>query len=480
MMIKTLLLSLFVSIALSSNIYVDQTVPFNSTSVCETLQDPCSSINQALSVILTSKWAQFDIFLVNEEMKVNGSTTFETSFPIAKSINVQGYNKLVTFTSTAAIAFDLSGNSLFTFTSVKFKDNQVAVRVNASSAFIGCAFENNHKGLDTNGNLILENVSFNGNNGDSPVVNVREGSFVAKEVVFDQNTNTGEGGILNLNQVADFRILSSNFTKNTASNSSAGAVHVTGSAGEVYNSYFAENSAKSAAAIGLYNDASLSTTFSSFSKNKASENGGAVVITNGRTSFNDTVFTENSANNGGIAAIYNADGQLVSFNRCNFTKNNAHTANDLWMLYNANVIMNRVVTTHSGSPTFCTENGGDKTNDFCQSSCRAPQCSLCPGLCLLDNSDSVSYKGAGDCFSGLTQGCDHGVCRLYLDSEDKVTSKTQCECDATWGSDHCDTRSWLFWLLIVTSVLVAVVIVGGGVFTVQNRIRKPTAYATLN
>jgi len=478
MMLKTLLLSLFVSAVLSSDIFVDQTAPYNSTSLCQTLQEPCSSVEQAFAIILNSEWAQFDIFLNNEEMKVNGSTIFGASFPYAKSINIEGYNKMVTYTSAAATAFDLSGNSLFTFENIKFKDNQLAVRLNASGAFIGCVFENNRKCLDTRGGLILENVSFNGNNGDSPTVNAREESFVAKSVIFDQNTNTGEGGILNLN-VADFRIISSNFTKNTAVNSSAGAVHVAGGVGEVYKSYFGENSAKSAAAIGLYNGASLSTTLSSFYKNKASESGGALIISSGRSSFNDTSFMENSANNGGVAAIYNADEELISFNRCNFTKNHAHTASDLWMLYNANIILNQVVTTHSASPTFCTENNGNKTNDFCQSSCRAPQCSLCPGLCLLDNSDTVSYKGAGDCFSGLTQGCDHGVCRLFLD-QDKVTSKTQCECDATWGSAHCDTRSWLFWLLLVTSALVALVIVGGGIFTVQNHIRKPTAYATLN
>ncbi|PRP76077.1 hypothetical protein PROFUN_12882 [Planoprotostelium fungivorum] len=369
----------------------------------------------------------------------------------------------------------------------EFNQNGLSVhQINGKTIFSMCSFVNNRETLRfEGGSSTLDSISVANNTNSGPIFSVSGMTNVTlKTSTVSGNENTRDDSIFNV-MGGRVDILSSNFTNNRA-NGTAGAISVANATLSIYQGNFTGNFARFGGAVGIYKGAIVNLTLTIFSLNNATDVAGALFINEGYVNVQNCSFSKNRAAKGGAVTIYNALPNPINMTHCNFTGNSASEGNDLWMLYDSNVLLNHLVATQNNQTIYCTSpatNSTKTTNQYCESTCRSPQCAFCPGLCLLDNSNDLDNSGAGGCYSSMQRSCSgHGICRLAQKNDDNNIKKSfaQCECNATYGSDSCNQRSWLFYVLIVLSGLVAVTIVLGLVFTIQNRLRRKWGYHSLN
>jgi len=493
---------------------------------CGSPSSPCSTIAGAFSLIKTSIGAgnaDFRVILMDASMNVNVTASLGSIAHANATVAVvsgQNQTTLVGDSVVDAFLFNTIGVKIIMENIVLqgfniairnsrpaqlincgFLDNDVAI-YNSNQVFVtNGIFSRNRIALDfLSGSCVLTNVTFENSTGSTSTIMLLQGSnLTIYNGIFRNNMNNGSAysSILSAEE-ATFQIYNTTFENNQSPNRSGGAIYSARSTGSIHDSRFYRNSAVRGGAIAIEGGYLLINN-TVFTGNSANSTGGAMEIRRATVNVTSTSFHGNSAVNGGAVVVYNNGSLVASFSRCTLEKNYAvQSGADFWMLPNSNITIKDVVMTKTDNAVYCyrppavnvtingTTNGTaaqnetiPTTNIYCQSNCRAPQCSLCTGLCLLDSTDDPSDSGSGDCFSEMSADCNiNGKCRLAMDADSKLKFP-QCECDATWSGNSCTTRSWLFYVLIVMALLTAAVIVVGAVFTIQNRIRN-SSYATLN
>jgi len=492
-------------------IFVDGSLG-HDTNCTGTATSPCASLPRAFDIIDKSTLSDFVVSITGDLVQDNATAVLKRESSAGLSVTIRSHEEdaQVNIKGGAAVGFQVFGASVrLVFEKVQFKQHDVAVQIKTgivefhdchftenkvslsqqggSSVVTGGTFTNNRQSFRLDGgSSTFDSVSLDHNVNDGPTVTAARGtSLTLNKVVFDSNNNTRGDGIL---KVVDgsITVTSSNFTGNSAGEGTAGAIHASNATGTITHGNFTGNMADNGAALGIYNGTSLTILYTVFLANKAAKEGGAIFVERGPLVVQNCTFESNHADvNGGSVVIYNQgnDGnETATFSRCNMTKNTSPKGNNIWMLFSSNVRLDHLVVTQSTGPVFCADSSignvtSTHTNTYCVPTCRSPQCAFCPGLCLLDNSNNLDDSGSGDCYSSMTQGCNNGICRLALKEK---KSHAECECNATWGSDVCDRRSYMFYILIVLSGLVLATVVAGVIFTIQNRMRRKWGYHSLN
>eukprot|EP01117_Protostelium_nocturnum_P000054 TRINITY_DN10144_c0_g1_i1.p1 TRINITY_DN10144_c0_g1~~TRINITY_DN10144_c0_g1_i1.p1 ORF type:complete len:523 (-),score=155.56 TRINITY_DN10144_c0_g1_i1:150-1718(-) len=446
---------------------------------------------------------------VTENARITSSKSSQNT-TITISSNSTGLTTLQVVGNDFTINIDAAQVPV-TFKSIQFTSFVSPVVVNSKVMMKDCVFTRNQASLHVSkfGAVVVHKTQFvdQGPSNRSFVVVTTGGSFEAHDSTFLRNNNDQKGNTLETLPGSSVTLKMSSFKENrVAQANSTGVVAIHSSKFSLWKSSFSNNQAGNGGALFIAEPANAEVSYSNFTSNVAhSGNGGAVVVDGATASFLQCLFSNNTAYlNGGGIYILNGDLVhslgVVTLQSTNFTSNfhgnqdgNKNGA-DVWMKGDSQPSFINVTVSSNGDAIYCqppsstfnvttnTTTPGKVSNSYCVSTCRAPHCTLCQGLCKLDNANTVDNTGSGDCFSVSSISCnEHGGCRLFQPSG-KDHSEPQCECDATWAAPSCSKRSWLFYLLIVLSITVATVIVAGGVFTIQNRIRKSksSGYSTLN
>ena len=154
-----------------------------------------------------------------------------------------------------------------------------------------------------------------------------DSSYVAGAVayindcVFEDNDCTKNGGAIYVARKAMLNVYESEFRKNTSSNTEygGGAIYFTGSFGEFANVTFVENaSIYNGGAIAVYSNSQVTISDLIANGNVANKYGGAVYVNGSTVNFvGESIFGENSANNGGANYFTKStvDAETLIFNK---------------------------------------------------------------------------------------------------------------------------------------------------------------------
>lgn len=174
-----------------------------------------------------------------------------------------------------------------------------------------CTFQNNSAGADGGGLYLIDSL---------------DATF--HDAVGDQNTCKGAGGFAVMSQVLNVVFMTSDLSKNSATNAGGALALFNSSSFEAYQVTMTSNSANKGAGVMFACNCSIKLTKSVFNDNQASTDGGAILalkVESVTLIFKLCTFEENQAKMGSGGAVALLNGVDVSFKAdgCSFTKNQA-------------------------------------------------------------------------------------------------------------------------------------------------------------
>ncbi len=244
---------------------------------------------------------------VSNSILVSANQVITSLNNITKNLTLAGSG------ATLSVDIDMNGANRFTFAGSG--NTYVAENlkiINATNSAIS---------INTNNNLLVENVLFNNNSSaDGGAIN-NNGTLSLSEASFTSNRTTNRGGAIYNNGTVS-NIIDSSFQNNT-SNTFGGAIfnQANRTISNIINSSFDSNNARSLGGA-IFNNGTITTiNQSSFTNNSVNGSGGALYNLGIITQLSDSSFSGNKAGQGG--AIY-LDGTITTINNTVF---NANTSN---------------------------------------------------------------------------------------------------------------------------------------------------------
>jgi predicted outer membrane repeat protein len=231
---------------------------------------------------------------------------------ITGDITIEGHNATLTRSGTQAFRFfEVDTGGKLTLNDLTLSNGDVTGETERGGAL-----------MNDGGDITLNNVTFDGNSGNTGgAIDNEEGTLTINDSTFTNN-NGVYGGAIDNDDVATLTISGSTFTTNHAF-ADGGAIHNDGGTLTVSDTMFTTNTADDYGGAIDNDDGDVTINASTFTSN--SSDGGGAIRNDGTLTINaGSVFTTNVANNlGWGGAIYNKSGTTLIINATSFSGNTA-------------------------------------------------------------------------------------------------------------------------------------------------------------